>query len=113
MTGGQVGSFEVYCPLDRLWCWQRRRLFLFGVGNMGEGVHLNVSNLDTFLINVPILPVVDLPGGKDLAVPAPQSPCGVRVDTIFSYCSCFSGICVANFSKYLAKSPSKERYDSV
>ena len=42
-----------------------------------------------------------------------ESPCGVRVDTIFSYCSCFSGICVANFSKYLAKSPSKERYDSV
>lgn len=73
----------------------------------------DVSNLDTSLIDVPVLPVVDFPGSKDLAVPASQSPCGVRVDTIFSYCSCFSGICVANFSKYLAKSPSKERYDSV
>ena len=51
---------------------------------MGEGVHLNVSNLDTFLINVPILPVVDLPGGKDLAVPALQSKGGVRVDTALS-----------------------------
>lgn len=41
----------------------------------------DVSNLDTSLIDVPVLPVVDFPGSKDLAVPAPQSEGGVRMDT--------------------------------
>jgi len=36
--------------------------------------------LDTSLINVPVLPVVNFPGGKDLSVPALQSEGGVRVD---------------------------------
>ena len=40
----------------------------------------DVSNLDTSLIDVPVLTIKDFPGGKDLAVPASQSEGGVRVD---------------------------------
>lgn len=51
----------------------------------------NVSNLDTILIDVSVLTVVDIPGGKDLAVSAPQSKGRVRVDAALGVAALLEG----------------------